>query len=340
MFVFGIEALAQFVDRLIEWPYYGSLIVKIWLPREMHSDLVVLVEQALSRTSQAHAGHCPAVDEVHQAEASLYFNQLFSGQLTNDEMIGMLAHFKESTDNRERAIFSCMIVLLFREFKLFAHFSKRLLKIYAVFIGSLIKNQLLTNHTLDIALQNVLDSLREPADSKMFYLGIRVLAQFVDRMIEWPQYCNRIVQISHVRSSHPELVAFVEHGLSRVSQARASQSSAADGYYANDIEAEATLHFQQMFSGQLTSDAVIQMLAQFKGSTDNRQQAIFQCMIVKLCREYKIYAMYPEKQLKIAAAFLGSLAKNQLITHPTVCKICNQALRAVLDELHEAVKLD
>ncbi|KAK6804527.1 hypothetical protein RDI58_002311 [Solanum bulbocastanum] len=117
-------------------------------------------------------------------------------------------------------------------------------------------------------------------------------------------------------------------------------SSAADGYYANDIEAEATLHFQQMFSGQLTSDAVIQMLAQFKGSADNRQQAIFQCMIVKLCREYKIYAMYPEKQLKITAAFLESLTKNKLRTHPTVCKICNQALRAVLDELHEAMKFD
>ncbi|XP_015167411.1 CCR4-NOT transcription complex subunit 1-like isoform X2 [Solanum tuberosum] len=91
----------------------------------------------------------------------------------------------------------------------------------------------------------------------------------------------------------------------------------------------------KLFSGQLTSDAVIQILAQFKGSTDNRQQAIFQCMIVKLCREYKIYAMYPEKQLKIAAAFLESLTKNKLITHPTVWKICNQALRAVLDELHE-----
>uniref|UniRef100_A0A0V0H004 Putative ovule protein n=1 Tax=Solanum chacoense TaxID=4108 RepID=A0A0V0H004_SOLCH len=63
-------------------------------------------------------------------------------------MIGMLAFFKESTDNRERAIFSCMIVMLFSEFKLFAHFSKRILKIYAVFTGSLIKNQLVTDHSL------------------------------------------------------------------------------------------------------------------------------------------------------------------------------------------------
>ncbi|KAH0733234.1 hypothetical protein KY289_004422 [Solanum tuberosum] len=202
-----------------------------------------------------------------EAEANLYFHQLFSGQVTNDTMIRMLAHLKESTEKREQAIFRCMIVKLLTES--FAKYPVRQLQMSAVLFGSLIKNQLVTNHILDIALQKVLDSLREPTDSKA-------------------------------------------HG---------SQSSAADGYYANDIEAEATLHFQQMFSGQLTSDAVIQMLAQFKGSTDNR--------------EYKIYAMYPEKQLKIAAAFLESLTKNKLITHPTVWKICNQALRAVLDELHE-----
>ncbi|XP_047250413.1 uncharacterized protein LOC107839159 [Capsicum annuum] len=248
MFVFGIGALTQFVERLIEWPYYCSRIVKVYRLRTDHPELVEFIEQDVARTSQAHAGHCPAVDAGHEAEARLYFHQMFSGQLTNDAMIEMLAHFKGSTDNRERAIFRCMIVMLFGEFKL-------------------------------------------------------VLAQFVDRLIEWSQYCIRIVQISHLRSSHPELVAFVERALSRVSPAHASHSSVADGY-ANDIEAEATLHFHQMFSGQLTSHAMIQMLAHFKGSADNREQAIFQCMIAKLCRECKLYAMYPERQLKIAAAFL------------------------------------
>ncbi|KAM3378721.1 hypothetical protein P3S68_011134 [Capsicum galapagoense] len=304
MFVFGIGALTQFVERLIEWPYYCSRIVKVYRLRTDHPELVEFIEQDVARTSQAHAGHCPAVDAGHEAEARLYFHQMFSGQLTNDAMIEMLAHFKGSTDNRERAIFRCMIVMLFGEFKL-------------------------------------------------------VLAQFVDRLIEWSQYCIRIVQISHLRSSHPELVAFVERALSRVSQAHASHSSVADGY-ANDIEAEATLHFHQMFSGQLTSHAMIQMLAHFKGSTDNREQAIFQCMIAKLCRECKLYAMYPERQLKIAAAFLVIKKINNIsiahvrgeqlkrisyknckrVTYKSVinlvCKICNQALRAVLDELHEA----
>lgn len=39
----------------------------------------------------------------------------------------------------------------------------------------------------------------------------------MDRLIEWPQYCNHILQISHLRSTHSELVAFIERALARIS---------------------------------------------------------------------------------------------------------------------------
>lgn len=39
-----------------------------------------------------------------------------------------------------------------------------------------------------------------------------------------------------------------------------------DGF-ADDIEAEANSYFHQMFSGQLTIDAMVQMLARFKESS-------------------------------------------------------------------------
>lgn len=38
----------------------------------------------------------------------------------------------------------------------------------------------------------------------------------------------------------------------------------------DDIDAEVNAYFQQMFSGQLTIDAMIQMLARFKESSDLR----------------------------------------------------------------------
>ncbi|KAI8024154.1 CCR4-NOT transcription complex subunit 1 [Camellia lanceoleosa] len=96
-------------------------------------------------------------------------------------------------------------------------YPERQLKIAAVLFGSLIKHQLVTHLTLGIALRGVLDALRKPADSKTFVFGTKALEQFLDRLVEWPQYCNHILQISHLRGSHSELVAFIERALARIS---------------------------------------------------------------------------------------------------------------------------
>ena len=121
------------------------------------------------------------------------------------------------------------------------------------FSGSVIKHQLVTHLTLGIALRGVLDALRKPADSKvciacsrvrfrlcllcylwltfffgqMFVFGTKAVEQFVDRLIEWPQYCNHILQISHLRSTHVELVAFIEQALLRLSAGHSDSDATA-----------------------------------------------------------------------------------------------------------------
>lgn len=60
---------------------------------------------------------------------------------------------------------------------------------------------------------------------QMFVFGTKALEQFVDRLIEWPQYCNHILQISHLRNTHADLVAFIERTLARIS----SSHSETDG---------------------------------------------------------------------------------------------------------------
>ncbi|GKV12863.1 hypothetical protein SLEP1_g23953 [Rubroshorea leprosula] len=55
----------------------------------------------------------------------------------------------------------------------------------------------------------------------MFLFGTRALEQFVDRLIEWPQYCNHILQISHLRATHSELVAFIERALAQANSGTA-----------------------------------------------------------------------------------------------------------------------
>ncbi|MED6130919.1 hypothetical protein PIB30_005208 [Stylosanthes scabra] len=154
-------------------------------------------------------------------EANSYFHQMFSDQLTINAMVQMLARFKESSVKREKSIFDCMIGNLFEEYRFFPKYPERQLKIAAVLFGSVIKHQLVTHLSLGIALRYVLDALRKPADSKMFLFGSLALEQFVDRLIEWPQYCNHILQISHLRSTHSEIVAFIEQALARISAGHA-----------------------------------------------------------------------------------------------------------------------
>ncbi|KAF6141661.1 hypothetical protein GIB67_001213 [Kingdonia uniflora] len=158
--------------------------------------------------------------EEIELEANTYFQKMFSGTFTTDAMVEMLTRFKDSPDKREKSIFECMIANLFDEYQFFPKYPETHLLIAAVLFGSLIKNQLVTHLALGIALRYVLDALRKSADSKMFAFGARALEQFVDRLEEWPQYCNHILQISHLRGTHSDLVAFTERALAKISSAR------------------------------------------------------------------------------------------------------------------------
>lgn len=55
---------------------------------------------------------------------------------------------------------------------------------------------------------------------QMFMFGTTALEQFMDRLIEWPQYCNHILQISHLRATHAELVAAIERMLAKISSSQ------------------------------------------------------------------------------------------------------------------------
>ncbi|KAH9627459.1 hypothetical protein KSS87_006150 [Heliosperma pusillum] len=141
-----------------------------------------------------------------ESEANSYFQRMFAEQQSIDEMVQMLARFKESSVKRELSIFDCMISNLFEEYRFFPKYPEKQLGLAAILFGCIIKHQLVTHLPLGIALRCVLDALRKPADSKMFAFGTKALEQFISRLEEWPQYCNHILQISHLRSTHPKFI--------------------------------------------------------------------------------------------------------------------------------------
>ncbi|KAJ6675578.1 hypothetical protein OIU85_011707 [Salix viminalis] len=198
---------------------HTNLIISTQLSEEMERLNVTVMDSnpGLQNGSAADSSTPDGFSDDVESEANSYFHQMFSGQLTIDAMVQMLARFKESSVKREQLIFECMIGNLFEEYKFFPKYPERQLKIAALLFGSVIRHQLVTHLTLGIALRGVLDALRKPPDSKMFVFGTKSLEQFVDRLIEWPQYCNHILQISHLRVTHTELVAFIERALARIS---------------------------------------------------------------------------------------------------------------------------
>ncbi|PIA29475.1 hypothetical protein AQUCO_06000080v1 [Aquilegia coerulea] len=203
------------------------------ISRQLFDELKRLHVASLHSSPRLQTGGAPDLstpdgypDDI-EAEANSYFHQMFSEQLAIAQMVEMLAHFKESSEKREQAIFDCMIANLFEEYKFFPKYPEKQLRIAAVLFGSLIKNQLVTHLTLGIALRGVLDALRKSSDSKMFVFGAKALEQFVDRLVEWPQYCNHILQISHLRGTHSDLVAFIEKALARISSGHTESNGAA-----------------------------------------------------------------------------------------------------------------
>ncbi|XP_022731110.1 CCR4-NOT transcription complex subunit 1-like isoform X16 [Durio zibethinus] len=152
-----------------------------------------------------------------EAEADSYLSQIFYSQMPINVMIHMLSKLKESSEKREQLIFDHVIQNLLDEYRFFPRYPEKQLKIVAILFGSLIKHRLVNNLNLGIALRSVLDALRKPTDSKLFVFGTKALEQFVDRLVELPQYCSLILQISHLRGMHPELVDFAESALAWIS---------------------------------------------------------------------------------------------------------------------------
>jgi CCR4-NOT transcription complex subunit 1 len=155
----------------------------------------------------------PDVEE----EANSYYERIYTGDLTIPKVVELLQKFKSSSTPRETLVFNCMVHNLFDEFRFFAKYPDKELLVTGELFGSLIQHQLVSPVRLALGLRHVLDSLRKPLGSKMFRFGLTALLQFQSRLVEWPQYCNHIVQISHLKDAHPEIIAMIHQTMNDTS---------------------------------------------------------------------------------------------------------------------------
>uniref|UniRef100_UPI00358E5F7C CCR4-NOT transcription complex subunit 1-like isoform X3 n=1 Tax=Myxine glutinosa TaxID=7769 RepID=UPI00358E5F7C len=135
-----------------------------------------------------------------------------ANKLPSREVLEMLQRFKDSNNKRERQVFNCMLRNLFEEYRFFPQYPDKELHITACLFGGIIEKGLVTYMALGLALRYVLEALRKPFGSKMYYFGIAALDRFKNRLKDYPQYCQHLASIPHFAQFPHHLIEYVEYG--------------------------------------------------------------------------------------------------------------------------------
>ncbi|KAJ3220906.1 hypothetical protein HK099_003913 [Clydaea vesicula] len=160
-------------------------------------------------STSAHPSFSPDVEE----EATTYFFRIYKGEIRIPQMIELLLLYKSSQNRREQDLCNCIIQSLFDEYKFFPGYPEKHLLLTSLLFGSLIQHQICSGNALGNALRYILDACRQPPSSPLFSFGVQSLRQFQSRLLEWPQYCSLLLQIPHLESQCPDIVAFIKkHG--------------------------------------------------------------------------------------------------------------------------------
>lgn len=107
-----------------------------------------------------------------------------------------------------------MLRSLFEEYKFFPQYPDKELHITAQLFGGIIERGIVTSYvTLGLALRFVLEALKKPEGSKMYYFGIAALDRFKSRLKEYHKYCEHVRAILHFNEFPQHLQEYVEYGL-------------------------------------------------------------------------------------------------------------------------------
>ncbi|KAF9430928.1 hypothetical protein BGZ94_002057 [Podila epigama] len=99
--------------------------------------------------------------------------------------------------------------------------------------------------------------------------------------------------------------------------------------FSADVEETTNDYYKRIYRGDITIPEIVNLLQQFKNSTNAREQDIYACMIHNLFDEYRFFSTYREKELSITSDLFGALIQHQLVSYIPL----GIALRYVLDAL-------
>ncbi|KAF2644937.1 Not1-domain-containing protein [Massarina eburnea CBS 473.64] len=129
-------------------------------------------------------------------EMQEHFKKMYSDETKVRDIITLLRGYKESRDPGEQDLFACMIHGLFDEYNCFGEYPLEALATTAVLFGGIINFNLLPRIALAVGLAMVLESVQEyRSEEPMYKFGLQALVHFSERLGDWPNYCDQLLQI-------------------------------------------------------------------------------------------------------------------------------------------------
>jgi CCR4-NOT transcription complex subunit 1 len=139
-----------------------------------------------------------------EKEMKLYYQKMYKKEIEIKDVVNMLQRLKHSDNPHEQDVFACMIHSLLDEYRFFPEYPVDALATTSVLFGNTIVFKLLEGPALSIALRYILESAREPIQSKMFKFAVQSLYSFMKRLPEFPKFCSMLCEIPSLKSQ-PEL---------------------------------------------------------------------------------------------------------------------------------------
>ena len=136
------------------------------------------------------------------AEMQDLYKRMYSGELEVRNIIETLRECKTSNDPSRQELFSCLIHGLFDEYVCFHEYPLQPLATTAVLFGGIISYNLISNFTLSVGLEMVLEAVRDYGlEESMYKFGLQALLNFRNRLHEFPSYCRQLIQIPELQGT-------------------------------------------------------------------------------------------------------------------------------------------
>jgi CCR4-NOT transcription complex subunit 1 len=171
---------------------------------------------------EANGEESNLLQPVTDAEMQDLYKRMYSSELEVRDIIEALQACKISNEPGRQDLFACMIHGLFDEYVCFNEYPLGPLATTAVLFGGIISFRLISNITLAVGLEMVLEAVRDYGpDTSMYKFGLQALLHFLNRLSEWPEICQQLVYIQGLQGTEAyaraqEVLRDVRNGPSHV----------------------------------------------------------------------------------------------------------------------------